>query len=191
METIKAIIFDCFGVLYPDAVGHLYQRHEALIAVGAERLAELDRQIDLAEIDRATFFAELEKLCDVPAADLQAEIDTELVADKKLIKLIQKLKPRYKIGLLSNAGKEEIAVVYRDKIDGLFDAITVSYETQTIKPEPEIFLTACQRLGVEPSACLFVDDNPKNIAAAQKLNMHTMLYATFGSPPAELCQLTH
>lgn len=43
------------------------------------------------------------------------------------------------------------------------------------KPEPEIFMMMCEKLGVEPEQCIFVGDHPINdIEAAHHLGMQTV-----------------
>jgi FMN phosphatase YigB (HAD superfamily) len=39
-----------------------------------------------------------------------------------------------------------------------FDDVVFSHEVGFVKPDPEIYLTACERLGVEPGHCIFVGD---------------------------------
>ena len=186
---IKAVIFDCFGVLYPQAVGQFFERYKDLFSDDSTALDQLNLQIDLGKITRAEFFASLAEKIGMPADKIQSEIDRELVADQQLVEFIKKMKKTYKTGMLSNAGKEEIAIVYRDRLDGLFDSITVSYEAGIVKPSSEIYLICAQRLGVDPTECLFIDDSVINIDAAQKLGMKTILYATYGMLPEELTTL--
>ena len=186
---IKAVIFDCFGVLYPQAVGQFFERYKDLLGDDSTALDQLNLQIDLGKITRAEFFAGLAEKIGMPADKIQSEIDRELVADQQLVEFIKKMKKTYKTGMLSNAGKEEIAIVYRDRLDGLFDSITVSYEAGIVKPSSEIYLICAQRLGVDPTECLFIDDSVINIDAAQKLGMKTILYATYGMLPEELTTL--
>jgi HAD superfamily hydrolase (TIGR01509 family) len=99
------------------------------------------------------------------------------------------LKTVYKIGLISNAGKEEIAILARDKVDTLLDAQTVSWDIGYAKPAPEIYLACIQKLQVQPEQCLFIDDNMVNIEAAKKLNMKALHYPEFGNPPEALLKL--
>ncbi len=47
----------------------------------------------------------------------------------------------------------------------------VSCRTGVRKPDPEAFLGPCRTLGVEPQACLFIDDQQTNVAAARRLGM--------------------
>jgi FMN phosphatase YigB (HAD superfamily) len=45
------------------------------------------------------------------------------------------------------------------------------------KPEPEIFRHAAQTLGLPPGECVFIDDMPANVAAAQACGMTAVLHA--------------
>jgi putative hydrolase of the HAD superfamily len=42
------------------------------------------------------------------------------------------------------------------------------------KPDPEIYLLTCSRLGVAPERCLFIDDLLCNVEAANALGMQTI-----------------
>lgn len=188
MNDVKAILFDCFGVLYPQASGDFFENHQELFE-SRDVLDELNLQIDLGKIDRAGFFSRLEAITGIPTEKIQTEMDQELKPDEKLVSLIQRLKSRYKIGLLSNAGKEEIDIVFRDKIDNLFDSMAISYEVGVVKPQAEIFTTCCKRIGVSLGQCLFVDDSEVNLEAAEKLGMKALYYPVFGNIPDELLRL--
>ncbi len=173
----KTLIFDCFGVLYPEASGDFYKRHKDLFNGEEEFINKLNLQIDLGQIKKSEFFTVLEKKTGIPSVQIQSEIDEELMApNAQLVAFIQKLKEKYKIGLLSNAGQEEIAIIYRDKIDYLFDSITVSYEAGAVKPSPEIFQICLKRLNAEPAECIFIDDKVSNITAAENMGITSILY---------------
>lgn len=178
---IKAIIFDCYGVLYPNACRHFFERHQELFDGDSTSLDKLNEQMDLGKITRADFFTEVEKKTGISAGQIKAEIDQELVVDKRLVEFIKQLKKSYRIGLLSNAGQEEISIIYRDQVAELFDAVTISYEAHVVKPDKEIFLICAKRLGVDPADCLFIDDSLVNIQAAQKLGMETIYYTGFNA----------
>lgn len=59
--------------------------------------------------------------------------------------------------------------------------IVVSARVGLVKPDPAIFHLACERAGLPPEQLLFVDDSPRNIAAAAEVGFHTHL---FGDPAA-------
>jgi HAD superfamily hydrolase (TIGR01509 family) len=189
MHSTRAILFDCFGVLYPQAGLPFFERHRESFSRHPQAWIDLNAKIDLGKINREEFYLAQEKITGVPARSIMDEIDSQMNVDRNLIALIERLKPYYKIGFLSNAGREEIEPIFRDKIDLLFDATAVSYEVGVLKPDPEIFLVSAQRLGVEPASCLFVDDSKVNIEAAQRVGMKTLLYPTFGEIPSELNEM--
>ncbi len=186
---IKAIIFDVFGVIYPQAVGNFFKDKDHLFK-NEKFLDDINVQIDLGIITRDEFFKAIEAETGISAPELQKQIDKQMEADPQLIQLIKELKGQYKIGLLSNAGKEEVEPLYRDKIDSLFDCVCVSYATQLLKPNTEAFEDCAAKLSIAPQDCLFVDDSPMNIEAAQKTGMQALLYPEFGKILSELLQLT-
>ena len=53
-----------------------------------------------------------------------------------------------------------------------FDGIVVSGEEKLIKPDARIFRLLLDRYGLAAESAVFVDDNPKNVAAASALGIH-------------------
>ena len=52
-----------------------------------------------------------------------------------------------------------------------FDAVIESSKTGLRKPDPRIYLAMCERLDVEPAACVFLDDLGINCKPAAALGM--------------------
>ena len=65
-------------------------------------------------------------------------------------------------------------------VDELFDAVVDSSAVRLRKPDRRIYLLTCERLGVDPEATVFVDDNVANCASARTLGMEAVL---FGEDP--------
>jgi epoxide hydrolase-like predicted phosphatase len=53
----------------------------------------------------------------------------------------------------------------------IFDDTVISAEVHLHKPQPEIYLLASRRIGVEPGRCLFVDDLRENCEGAEGVGM--------------------
>ncbi len=70
---------------------------------------------------------------------------------------------------------------------GWFEAVVVSGRERLVKPDPAIFRLLCERHGLSPEALVFIDDNPKNAAAAAALGMEGI---HFTSPEALRTDLT-
>jgi putative hydrolase of the HAD superfamily len=62
------------------------------------------------------------------------------------------------LALVSNAGLDEVEAWPESPLAPLFDAVLFSCHEKVMKPDPEIYLRAAARLGVEPGQCLFVGD---------------------------------
>ena len=52
-----------------------------------------------------------------------------------------------------------------------FDTVVGSEDTERHKPEPDVFLEAARRLGVEPAACAVFEDSDLGLLAAQRAGM--------------------
>ena len=81
---------------------------------------------------------------------------------------------RVRTGLISNsmgAGRYD-----RDSFPELFDGVVISGDVGLHKPQPEIFLLGCERVGLEPAECVFVDDLRENCEGAEAVGMTAVLH---------------
>lgn len=60
----------------------------------------------------------------------------------------------------------------------LFDAVVGRQKVARSKPDPAVYLLAAEVLGVEPSACLVIEDSPIGIEAARRAGMRVLALAT-------------
>ena len=60
--------------------------------------------------------------------------------------------------------------------EGLFDDVLISGELGLHKPEPAIFELACERIGLPPAECVFVDDLRENCAGAEAVGLTAILH---------------
>jgi glucose-1-phosphatase len=97
--------------------------------------------------------------------------------------LVPRLKKRYRLLLASNTNDAHFTH-YRKQFDHVlehFDGLVVSHEIGARKPHRP-FYEHCQKLAnCEPEECLFIDDMPSNIHAAQTFGWQGVLLTT----PAE------
>jgi len=77
-------------------------------------------------------------------------------------------------GLISNSMGD--TVYDRTTFAELFDGVVISGEVGLHKPQPEIFLLGAERAGVEPAACVFVDDLRENCEGAEAVGMTAILH---------------
>jgi putative hydrolase of the HAD superfamily len=170
----KAIIFDFFDVIHRDPF------HQWLAQHGLERSGEMHRAselLDVGEISDEEFYGRLGDLSGQPQEQVASVFNDTSFIDKDMVALIRRVKRRYKTGLLSNSSIEYLwSIIDRHDLEALFDVITVSAEVGLIKPDPRIFEHILGRLDVKAEEAVFIDDNPRNTAAAGKLGITGVTY---------------
>lgn len=99
-----------------------------------------------------------------------------MVACGAMIDAVRQVKGAgYRTALLTNISRSGESL-WRSllPVDELFDAVVDSSQVKLRKPDPAIFLLTCERLGLAPQDCLFVDDLRCNVDAATELGMTTI-----------------
>jgi len=77
-------------------------------------------------------------------------------------------------GLISNSMGD--TAYDRSAFGELFDGVVISGEVGLHKPQPEIFRLGCERAGLEPPDCVFVDDLRENCEGAEAIGMTAVLH---------------
>jgi putative hydrolase of the HAD superfamily len=91
--------------------------------------------------------------------DNESLLGNEIVKNDVLLDYIRELKKSYKIGMLSNVANNWIRDYFLTEDEqALFDEMIMSFEVGMTKPDPRIFLLACDRLRVGPHEAVLVDD---------------------------------
>lgn len=175
---IKAVLFDFFGVLYPDTfwgLANIYlpERTDEM----QQKLHELVRKADTNIIDQADFWQEAATLFGVTIDQLEKDKDSFGGVDSVLIQKIRELKEQgLKIGIISNVGSGMVSVALGSNTK-LFDVLILSGDIGYIKPDPQVYIIATEKLSLEPSECLFFDDIPRNVRGAEAIGMNAALYS--------------
>ena len=65
-----------------------------------------------------------------------------------------------------------------------FQAVTTGDEVSKGKPDPEIYLTTCEKLGLDPTRCLAVEDSKNGILSARAAGMSVAMIPDM-IPPSE------
>ncbi|MFV2197506.1 HAD family hydrolase [Nocardiopsis sp. LOL_012] len=77
----------------------------------------------------------------------------------------------------------------REHFAGTFDEVVISGEVGMRKPEPRIYLHTCERLGLSPQDCVFIDDLEHNVRTAEELGMVGLLHTDTRATRRELSRL--
>lgn len=140
----------------------------------ALRIGEGDEQAWVAAIRHT-----LDKLAGRAIAD---DIGEEWVKcwrglDRPVVALVTALRARYRVGMISNATLSlEDELRDHHKVHHLFEVIVNSSRVGFAKPDARIFQHAADALGMEPAACVHIDDLPHNIAGAREAGFQALHY---------------
>ena len=184
---VRGIIFDCFGVLYTDASKAYFSRFPDL----QDDLYDLNKMSDHGFIDRKEYIARVAKITGISEAKTEAAFMHEFVANKPLIEYTRReLRPRYKIGLLSNIGRDWMQDFFDEhQLHDLFDVVVLSHEEGIAKPNPLIFERTAIRLELPPEECLMIDDREENCQGAASVGMKMHCYTNNDTLMTALKQL--
>ena len=114
------------------------------------------------------------------------------------IKLLEVLKSRYDLFLLSNNCELHVAYSERsfvqkkslpDYNDQYFLRTFYSHEMGMIKPNPDIFQHVLNVANIDPETCLFVDDIEENVLAAKNLGFKVLHLTKFDQLDQTLIEL--
>lgn len=142
---------------------------------------ELLFQLELGKLDAATFeraFARAIGLDPSRADGLAGRLFANAGPDEAMIEAVAAAKRAgVRTGLISNSWGETL-VYDRDDFPRLFDGVVISHEVGMRKPDPAIYTLGAERIGLPPSACVFVDDLGGNLKPAAALGMATVKHVS-------------
>jgi beta-phosphoglucomutase family hydrolase len=90
-----------------------------------------------------------------------------------VLNLITSLKEHgFKIAIASSAPMENIQLITQGlKIHNYFDAIISGWEVTKGKPDPQTFLLAAEKLGIEAKNCIVIEDAISGVTASKRARM--------------------
>src|SRR4051812_1731693 len=110
---IRAVIFDCFGVLTSEAWLAFKSKHfdhdDELVA----KVNEISRMSDSGLISRADAIKQTSALAGMTPEDYVKAV-SNYVPNEPLFDYIQQLKPNYKVGLLSNISDNYLHKIFSE-----------------------------------------------------------------------------
>ena len=175
---VRAIIFDLYGVLGLNGWQDFKQLHFHGRWDLWEPLRVLGQKVDAGEASDAEFAAAIAAATGETTATVRYQFE-HTQANVELLEFIKNnLSETFKIGLLSNASSDVLPGIFTPEQQGLFDATVMSVFVGLAKPDPTMFTLMCQKLGVDPTECLMVDDQQRHLDIAAAMGMQTVLYGS-------------
>jgi putative hydrolase of the HAD superfamily len=182
---VKGLVFDYGGVLTtnvfdsfrdfcvtegldPSAVKDLFRADP-----NARNLVRAVETGEVAEDEFSQRFGEL-----LGIADRERLIDRLFAGmgpDEAMLAALRSARAQgVRTGLISNSMGE--GRYDRGAFPELFDGVVISGEVGLHKPQPEIYRLGCERIGLDPEECVFVDDLRENCEGAEAVGMTAILH---------------
>lgn len=186
----QALIFDCDGTLTDSMPIHYVAWKQTMAGYGIS--FPEDRFYSLGGMPT-------EKIIRLLADEQRIEVDAAMASAAKedaFLKLLHLLKPIDDVVQVARHFHGRLPMIvasggFRDVIqqqiaqigcDGLFGDLVAAEDTDRHKPEPDVFLEAARRLGVEPQECLVYEDSDLGLQAARAAQMDFIDVRTFYTP---------
>lgn len=176
--TIEVIFFDYGGV-----IGHV-DRDEIGKLEAAHGLQENDllrciytipewRAVECGEIEDAVWIAAANTAMDEkagrPVPELHEAWRTTMWRrlDEDVVALAKVLRSKYRVAMISNSTKRlEKELLGPLGVHDLFEVVVNSARVGIAKPDARIYHHAAEQMGVDPSACVHIDDLLPNVEGA-------------------------
>jgi HAD superfamily hydrolase (TIGR01509 family) len=186
---IKAIIFDCFGVLTTEGWQVFKQTHFSNDETKLQEALKLNQLADEGKIDHKQLLPMIADIAGISTEQAHREIDNNKTNIHLIQYIDQMLKGRYKIGMLSNVSDDWLLKMFSSEQLALFDVVALSYDIGHTKPHPRAYLYISDKLGVETAECVFIDDLLHNVEGARRVGMQAVHYTELTELKKELEQL--
>jgi putative hydrolase of the HAD superfamily len=194
-----ALLFD-FGGVFMKTVNyrprHAWDERLGLAHGSVERIvhgSESWRAAQTGKLTTAEYWADVRQqlgLDEDSIATLEQDYFSGDELDLELVKYARGLQTQgYPIGLLSNDSLALMDKLQSLGIRDLFNPAVISAQIGVMKPDPQAYQIALERLGNKPGTVIFIDDMPANIDGARQLGIHAIQYTTTPALQASLTSL--
>lgn len=194
-----AVVFDLDGLLldtepgWHHAEAQLLRRHGA-VYTDADETATIGWSVEATVARYAARLGLEDSAIPRLSAELvdlaQHEYSQEIAPRPGAKELVGQLRGMVPLGIASNTPRSLVLVALGSTglVDS-FGAIISAEDVDRPKPAPDVYLEACRRLGVEPSAAIGLEDSTLGIAAAKAAGLTVIAVPQW--PGVDVSQADH
>lgn len=174
---VKAIIFDCFGVLIGDGMAAVMQQFVADKPIERQCMQQAMEDVNSGRMSPDESSAIIAECVGLTLEELRAQVRAGEPKNAELFAWIKTLRPRFKTALLTNISRPSLEKRFtQTELAEYFDVQIVSGEQGFTKPDARIYQAALDALGMAPEEAVFIDDRQNYLHGAQKLGIKTILF---------------
>jgi len=186
-----AVVFDCDGLLIDSEVRWAAAERRVVEGRGGAWLPELREQMVGGSGDHtARCIAEWLGLPETAAPDILREVYTGYLAVLAELgvepmqgahSVVSAIAGRLPIAVASNTREETVrATLAASGLPAVFDLVVTPGDGRRPKPAPDVYLAACEALGVAPGDAVAFEDSPPGAAAARAAGMFVIAVPSDG-----------
>lgn len=198
---MNTILFDMDGTLFDTEKHYQWAWRKAIADAGYEldasevlKLRSLGAPYNVAQFqewcgEEVDYRAIRQERVDLMKDMLAHEIPLKPQVPQTLEKLRQM---GYSMAVVTATAQEQ--AVSNLKLAGLlpfFDHVISASMVKRGKPAPDVYLYACEVLGVQPENCYAVEDSPNGVMSAHAAGCRTIMIPDLSQPDAELSRLLY
>jgi phosphoglycolate phosphatase len=182
VNSIRAVVFDCDGVLFDTAAANrvYYSRilqHFGRPALTDEQFTFVHMQTVAESID---YLFSDEKIR-AAAHDFRKSMDYRkylnyLVIEPHLVSLLEKLRPRIKTAIATNRTDTMNRLLAEFNLEGYFDLVVTSSDVERPKPYPDVLLKILHYFELTPNQTIYVGDSKVDELAAEAASIPLIAY---------------
>lgn len=182
---IKAIIFDCFGVIRVDATIIAYKKLGGDSVKDEKFIRETVARANAGLIPSAS--AVISQHLGITEEKWRETVHTSSVIDQAVLDYIKDLRKNYKTAMLSNVAPGGLKIWFKPgELEQYFDVTVASGDIGYAKPEPEAYEITADKLDVRLEECVMVDDRQELCEGAQAVGMKAIRYLGLGQLKKDL-----
>ena len=175
-QTLKQASLALHGVEFSDAY---LMACLGLSAASSEALAKQEYGEDIP-------YAEIRQRAD--ALELESVRQYGVPIKKGLVQVLERLRKSGLRMAVATSSRRAIAEEYliNANVYKFFDVLVCGDEVKQGKPHPEIFITAAEKLNLDPAACLMFEDSANGLRSARQAQGLTILLKDIKAPNDEM-----
>lgn len=196
MNKIEAVIFDMDGLMVDTEkiVIECYKKVSRVLNIDIP-LEVLYQLVGRTKKDSAKILSEFfnyqvdgEKIRELTSQEFRKYVKINKIPIKEglyeVLEFLEKNNIKRAVGTSSRLSNAQ-AVLTSVNVIQYFDIIITGDQVSKGKPNPEVFLKASEKLGVEPSKCLVLEDSNAGIEAANAAGMYSIVIPDLVAPTEE------
>jgi len=196
-HRFQAVLWDFGGVILSSPF-EAFNRYEQQLGLPRDFIRSVNArepdhnawaQMERGEIDMPRFAELFEAEARALGGELSGHHVIKLLSGEvrpEMVEALKRVRERFRVACITNnmpaghgasmARSPETAAQLK-QIMALFEHVVESSKLEMRKPDPRIYRHACELLGVEPEACIYLDDLGINLKPARAMGMTTIKVA--------------